>query len=564
MKRLRWQILIVILALVAIGLLMIGQQPVVVQPIAPAPITGGSYTEGLIGEFSRLNPLLDLYNAADRDINRLLYSSLVSFDDRGLPQPDLAESWGISRDGTVYNFSLRTNAIWHDGSPVTTNDIIFTINLLKDSALPMPEDLRAFWSEIEVEALDEHTIQFRLPEPYAPFLDYLTFGILPVHLLQGMTPDGMINDAFNLNPVGSGPYRFEQIIVEDGQIAGVSLAAFDAYFEERPFIDQVIFRYYVDTAAALLAYQDGEIQGISQITPDILPQALAEPNLNLYTGRLPELSLVLLNLDSQTSPYFQEPTIRQALLMGLNRQWMVDKILNSQSAIADGPIFPNTWAYYEGISRTEFNPTEAIRLIKEAGYTIPAEGGSTRANEEGVFLSFTLVHPQDPQSTAIAEAIRHDWGALGIDVRLLAAPYNELIDSYLETRSYEAALVNFNLSRSPDPDPYPFWHQTQITGGQNYSKWDDRQASEYLEQARILVDPEERTRLYRNFQVRFMAELPALPLFYPMYTFGVDAEVKGVRIGPFFDTPDRYETITDWYLYSERSVLPQAEPTLAP
>ena len=107
---------------------------------------------------------------------------------------------------------------------------------------------------------------------------------------------------------------------------------------------------------------------------------------------------------------------------------------------------------------------------------------------------------------------------------------------------------------SPDPDPYPLWHQTQATGGQNYSLWNDRQASEYLEQARIIVDPAERTRLYRNFQVRFTNELPALPLFYSMYTCGIDAEVQGVRIGPLFEPRDRYAAVTDWFLFSERSV----------
>lgn len=560
MKRLRWQILIVILALIAIGLLLVDQQPVAVAPIAPEPITGGSYTEGLIGEFSRLNPILAYYNPADRDINRLLFSSMVRFDDRGLPQTELAESLGISRDGTVYNVSLRQNAVWHDGTPVTSTDIDFTIEFLINPAIPIPEDLQAFWAEIDVIILDDYTIQFRLPEPFAPFLDYLAFGILPAHKLQGQTPEGLVNDPFNLNPIGSGPYRFEQLIVEDGQIRGVALAAFDDYFEDRPFIDQIIFRYYSDSAAAMTAYQDGEIQGISEITPETLPVALEEPNLNLYTGRLPELSLILLNLDKQETPFFQEPSIRKALLTGINRQWIADHLFESQVTIADGPIFPNTWAHYEGIEHIAYDTEQAVNTLREAGYTIPAEGGSTRANEEGVFFSFTLLYPQSEAHTALAQAIQQDWSALGIDVQLQAVSYDEMINSHLETRNYQAALVDLNLSRSPDPDPYPFWHQTQATGGQNYSKWDDRQASEYLEQARILVDPEERTRLYRNFQVRFGSELPALPLFYPMYTYGVDAEVKGVRIGPVFDTPDRYSTITDWFLYSERSGLPEIAP----
>ncbi len=552
MKRLRWQLLIVSLALVAIGVLLIGQQPVAVQPIAPEPVTGGSYTEGLIGEFSRLNPILAFHNSADRDINRLLFSSLVHFDDRGLPQSELAESWGISRDGTVYNFSMRTNALWHDGRPVTSADVAFTIELLKNPGLPIPADLQAFWAEIDVIALDDFTIQFRLPEPFAPFLDYLTFGVLPAHLLGGQSPEALIEAPFNMSPIGSGPFRFEQLIVVDGQINGVALAAFDDFYDERPFLDQIIFRYYADANAALAAYQAGEIQGISQISLEILDQALKEPNLNLYTGRLPELSIILLNLDNPGAPFLQDATIRKALLMGLNRQWMVDRVLHSQAAIADGPIFPNTWAYYEGVPRIEYDPQTAVTMLKEAGYTIPADGGNVRSNEDGIFLSITLVYPDGEPYTSLAALIQENWANLNVEVELKAVPYGELIANYLDARAYEAALVNLNLFRSPDPDPYPFWHQTQATGGQNYTKWDDRQASEYLEQARILVDPIERTRLYRNFQVRFASELPALPLYYPMYTYGVDAQINGVRIGPLFDTPDRFTTVTDWFLFSER------------
>jgi len=562
MKRLRWQLLIVILALIAIGALLLGQQPVNVQPLEREPVTGGSYTEGLIGEFSRLNPVLAFNNPADRDINHLIYLSLLYFDDRGLPQPALAESWGISLDGTVYNFSLKPDAIWHDGKPVTSADVLFTIDLLRNPDLPIPEDLRGFWNAIESNALDDHTLQFRLPEPFSPFLDYLTVGILPSHLLSELTPEQLVGDPFNAQPVGSGPYRFEQLIVEDGRIVGLALTAFESYFEERPFIDQIIFRYYDSATEALVAYQANEIQGISNITAEILPEALKSPNLDLYTGRLPELSMIFLNLKDPQLPFFKNSSIRHALLMGLNRQWMVDHVLNSQAAIADGPIFPNTWAYYERILHIDYTPNQAIKLIKEADYTIPAEGGNVRANEDGIFFSFTLIHPEGEPYSSLAQTIQQNWGDLGIELKLQAVPYDELISNYLEPRNYEAILIDINLSQSPDPDPYPFWHQTQVKNGQNYAMWNDRQASEYLEQGRILVDPEERTRLYRNFQVRFVNEMPALPLFYPMATYGVDTEIKGVRIGPLFDTADRFNTITGWYIFSQRTG--SQEDVLAP
>jgi peptide/nickel transport system substrate-binding protein len=143
MKNMRWQILIVVLALVAIAVLLIGQQPTLL-PIVPEikPATGGEYTEGLVGSLGRLNPVLDFNNPADREIDRLIYSSLVRFDDRGAPVNDLVESMGISQDGTVYNFSLHQGALWHDGKPVTSEDVVFTIDLLRSSELPIPEDIR--------------------------------------------------------------------------------------------------------------------------------------------------------------------------------------------------------------------------------------------------------------------------------------------------------------------------------------------------------------------------------------------------------------------------------------
>jgi peptide/nickel transport system substrate-binding protein len=565
MKRLRWQLLIVVLALVAIAVLLFSQKPVVeTVSEVPEPVAGGAYTEALIGEFSRFNPVLDFYNSVDRDVDRLIFSSLIRFDATGLAQSDLAESWGISRDGTVYNVSLNPNARWHDGEPLTAADVVFTVDLLRSPELPIPDDLLRLWEDVEVEALDDYTLQFRLPEPFAPFLDYLTFGILPAHLLEGLTPDELIDAPFNLAPIGSGPYRFETMIVEGDQITGVSLSAFEDYYNGRSFIDEINFRYFADSAAALEAYRAEEIQGISQLTLEAFEGTSLDERLNLYTGRLPKLSIIFLNLDNPNVPFFQDANIRRALLMGLNRQRMINHVLDGQAAIADGPILPNTWAYYDGIQRVPYDPEQAVKIIKEAGYTFPAEGGTTRVNEDGESLSFTLVHPDTPEHTALAELIQENWQELGVEVKLSAVPYDDLIDGYLETRIYQAAFVDISLARTPDPDPYPFWHQTQAASGQNYSMWNDRQASEYLEQARIIVDPAERARLYRNFQVRFSNELPSLPLYLPMYTYAVDQQVQGVRMGPLFDTSDRFATITSWYLFSETGTVVQETETPSP
>ncbi len=567
MKKLRWQLLVVALALVVIIVLLLSQQPELLPGSKPIdePVTGGVYTEALLGSFGRLNPLLDYYNSADRDIDHLIYSSLVKFDDRGLPEGDLADTWGISQDGKVYNFSIRANANWHDGQPVTSDDIVFTIDLMRNEAIPIPADLRSFWDQVEVRVLDEKTLQFHLPEPFAPFLDYLTFGILPVQQLGDVPAEQIVNSDFNLHPIGSGPFRYDTLLVENDEIKGVVLSSFDGYYKDKPFLDQVVFKYYQDPVSALFALQQGEVMGISKLSDDVLDEALKSPAINVYTGRLPQLNLIFFNLDASDKPFLQDVAVRRALFLGLNRNWIIDRIMKGQAIIAHGPIFPESWAYYEAIEKFSFDTEKAISILKQAGYTIPAEGGAVRA-KDGVTLSFELVHPDMEPYPQIAQKIQADWRNLGVEVKLIPASYEDLITKYLERRNYDAALVEINFMRSPDPDPYPFWHQAQANVGQNYSQWSDRQASEYLEQARVTVDIAERTKRYRNFQVRFASELPALPLFYPVYSFGVSNQVQGVRMGPFYDISDRFNWITSWYLYSTTvsETTPETDVTPSP
>ena len=559
-RKLRWPILITLLALVVIAALLLGQQPELL-PVAPVvePVTGGIYSEGLIGSMVRLNPLLDYYNPADRDVDRLIFSGLIHFDDRGLPVGDLADSWGISRDGTVYNFSIRANAFWHDGEPVTSDDVIFTIERMREDASPIPDDLRELWQQVEIRRLDDKTLQFRLPEPYSPFMDFLAFGVVPEHLLGGLSLSEIIDSSFNLQPVGSGPYRFEQLLVNNGVIEGVALRSFTDYYFNPPFIEQFNFRYYPDSQAALSAYRNGDILGIGQVMDEILPEVLEENNLGMHTGRLPNLNLVFFNLDDAQVKFFQEVDVRRALLLGLNRQRFIDRLLNGQAILADGPIFPGTWAAFEGIEHLDYDLDQALALLKKAGYGLPASGGSVRQNEDGLALSFELIYDGETHQS-IAEAIRDDWALLGVEVKLKPLSNEELM-SVLDGRLHQAALVELNFSNFPDPDPYPFWHQAQVNSGQNYSRWNDRQASEYLEQARVTTDLAERTRLYRNFQVRFSQELPALPLFYPVYRYAVDLEVQGVRMGPLFEPSDRFSTVASWFLVTRRTTGQQPSPT---
>jgi peptide/nickel transport system substrate-binding protein len=559
MKRLRWQILVVAVTLVIVALLLLSQQPVSIT-ILPQAAPGGIYTEALIGSMGRLNPMLDWNNSADRDINRLIFSGLMKFDGRGMPQPDLADSWGESADGTTYNFSIRSNAKWHDGEPVTSDDVIFTIEVIKSASF-FPQDIKDLWSQIEVKRLNGQTLQFTLPEPFAPFLDYTTFGILPKHLLENVPADQLASADFNLKPIGTGPYKFDRLITSGGQITGVVLAVNQDYYLPRAFIEQVVFRFYPNSAAALDAYQSGEVLGISQISNDVLVEALSKPTLSVYTSRLPQLSLVFLNNNNQAVPFLQNANVRRALLLATNRNIITSKILQGQAIIADGPILSGSWAYYDEIEHFNYDPDAAAALLKQEGYVIPAGGGDVRA-KDGQFLTFTLTHPEDATHTQVAQAIQSDWAIVGVKVDLQAVPYESLVNDFLTPRSYQAALADLNTSRTPDPDPYLFWHQSEANGGQNYSQWDNRTASEFLETARTTANYQDRARLYRNFQVIFTKDMPSLPLYYPVYSYGVDAQVQGVQVPPMYDLSDRLALINEWYLVTRRALEQTPQPAL--
>ncbi|HEY60513.1 MAG TPA: peptide ABC transporter substrate-binding protein [Anaerolineae bacterium] len=553
MKKIRWQLIVILVTGLVIGALLLSEQTGF-RLIRPASTRGSVYTEALIGRLQRLNPVLDYYNNVDRDIDQLLFDSLISFDSRSLPQPELADSWGVSFDGLSYNFELNPDAVWHDGTPVTSEDIAFTIDLLRDPDSVLPEDLKVFWKNIDVISLGEKTLQIRLAEPFSPFMDYLTFGILPKHILGGLTYAEVINSSFNLQPIGSGPYLFERLLVEDGEIVGVILSANEEYYREPPFISQFVLRYYPDVASAYAAYQEGVVQGIGEVTLDMLPTILANQELLIYSSSKPEVLMVLLNLNNDQVPFFQDKDVRRALLMGLDRQRLIDNVMQGQGIIADVPLLKNTWAYYDANPHVYYDIQNAIDLLQEMGYVVDTVGGGVR-KKDGVPLSFELVHPDDEIHTELAKRIKENWTKLGVEVTLITVPYDTLVLDYLQPLTYQAALLDLNFSRSPDPDPYPFWDQAQQSGGQNYSQWENRIVSEYLETARVSTDLEERAKLYRNFQVIFSDELPALPLFYPVYNYAVDDGMGAIRMSAMYDTCDRFYNVTQWYLLAQAAGL---------
>ncbi len=566
MRNVRWQLLIAVGGLILVIGLLVGQSPDT-EIISSQPAVGGVYIEALVGQIQRLNPILDVYNQVDRDIDRLIFSGLIRFDDRGIPVPDLAQ-WTVTADATLYTITIRENAVWHDGEPVTADDVIYTFSKFQDEDYPGPQDLHDLWKQVNIIRLDDRRVQFQLPEPFAPFLDYLSVGLLPDHLLRGVSATDLIDHPFNLQPIGTGPFRFDRFLVQDEQITGVSLVAFDEYFSQRPYLERVEFRTYIDSTASLTAFLDGEVQGIANVDEDILPQILASPELNLHTARLPNLGIIFLNTQNPGKEFLANKQFRQALQFAINRQWIIDKALSGQGLIPIGPVLPGTWSFAENLQPVQFDPQRAANILESLGWVLPAGAspGSPeyqRSKEEEP-LSLTLLYEENPLDSVIAETIKESWEAIGIRVELRGVDSETMISSYLEPREYEAALTHINLMRYPDPDPYPFWHDSQVETGQNYSGFSDRNISIWLEQARITPDFSRRAELYRSFQYRFQDQAPSLLLYYDVYNYAIDVQIQGVSIGPLFDPSDRFNSIENWHLIARRNLGTQITITDEP
>lgn len=513
------------------------------------PDVGGVYVEGITGTPQFINPLLAQYNQVDQDLSALIFNGLTRINGQGELTPDLAESWQVSEDQLIYVFKLKPDLRWQDGAPFTAEDVLFTIGLMQDPEFPGVPYLHQLWSTVEVEQLDAHTIRFILPEYFPGFAQSTAIGILPKHLLEDMPARDLLNHPFNLQPVGTGLFKLDEVNAEFAR-----LSANPFYGGSKPRLAGLELRFYPSYQETITAYQTGEVQSIDSIPPQAIPMVKDIQSLNLYTARLSGYDIIYLNLQAaETLPFFQEIPVRQALMLALDRQAIINQGLNGQGFIANGPILPWSWAYNPEQEALAYDPVRAKALLDESGWTDTDQDGLR--DREGQVLAFSLLSSDDPSKIAVAEMVGEQWREIGIAVTVEVIGAN--LGERLVTHDFQAALAEVLLAG--DPDPYPLWHLTQIEAGQNYAGWNHTDASMLLEAARTQVDEGLRSDYYFEFQRLFAEEMPSLILFHPVYTYGVSQEVYDVRLEPLTNPADRFRTVADWYLLTRRVIYNQAQ-----
>ena len=542
-RYLRWQALIAFLGIVLLAVIL--RYAAYNFTTVTVPDRGGTFVEGVAGAPQYLNPLLSQYNRVDEALDALLFNGLTKLDEQGNAVPDLADSWVISQDGLTYDFHLRSGLSWHDGAPVTAADVLYTTSVMQADDFPGVSWLGNLWRTVKVSAPDGPDglkVRFTLEQPLAPFLDYTTIGLLPAHLWRGVPTSQMMSSQLNTRPVGTGPFQLSQITATRAE-----LVVNPRYHGPAPYLTGITFRFYPDHQSLLPAFDRGEIDGVSWLWPTDLDAAAQRENLQLFSAPQSGYTLIYLNLQNPNVPFFKETSVRQALLYALDRQALIDTVLHGQGLVAHTPILPGTWAYDPDVPTYTYDPERARQLLDEAGWQ-DSDGDGVR-DRDGEKLAFILLGDNQQMTEAIATA----WARIGVQAAAQAVTLPGLTSDFLVPHTFDAALVHWELAG--DPDPYPLWHSTEIKNGQNYAGWDNRAADEVIEKARAVSARTVRKGYYAQFQRIFAEEVPALLLYYPVYTYGVRSKVHDVQLGPLNSPADRFRSIANWYIITKRITI---------
>jgi peptide/nickel transport system substrate-binding protein len=539
---LTWRDKVVVLALV--GLLAVTSVVAIATDrtdLPTDPAFGGTYVEGVAGVPLYFDPIIAATNV-DQDVSRLVFSGLTRFDRDGTIVADLASSFEVDPTGKVWTFTIRPDANWQDGAPVTADDVLYTVGLLQDKAYtgPFADAFRG----VTVAALGTAIVRFTLPDAYAPFAGSTTVPLLPAHLLSGVAFGDLARQPFNMQPIGTGPFKMGE--VDSRQ---VTLVRSDDFYRTKParsraYLDKVVLRFYRDESEALAALARGEVDATGGLSPQDASRARTLKGVDLFSLPTNDFTALFLNV-RPSKAVFRDRVVRQAIATAIDRGKVLQAAADGRGAVADEFVPSTSWAYVRDIPRYPFSAADARALLDGADW-IDHDGDGIR-DKGGVALKFSITTSDEPPRVAAAQRIAEDLGNIGIKVDVVTVPFVELVDRVARQRDFDALLVGITVGN--DPDPYPFFHSSQVNDpGDDFSGYSTLPMDRLLEQARRTVDQTKRRELFGQVWTAIATDVPAVFLYYTDYLYAQSHAVQGFQVAPVNDPPQRFWNVEDWYV----------------
>ncbi len=514
------------------------------------PLRGGSTSIGVIGVPRFVNPILAT-SEADLDLVSFIYSGLMRKNENGNLVPDLASKYEMSDNGLVYTFKLKDNLKFHDGKPITSDDVLFTVSKVKDSVLKSPRKIN--WEGITVEKIDEKTIKFTLKQPYSSFLDSATLPIMPAHLWNNSPIE--LNLA-NTEPVGSGPYFVDEVNKESsGIITSYSLLAFDKFSLGRPYIKNINLFFYPNEADLLKALTEGEVERISSITPQNA-KILKEKNYQVRSVPLPRIFGLFFNQNQ--NQLFTDKAVLKAINEAIDKKKIMQEVLLGYGTVIDGPIPPNIAPFSVTATSKNAPREEVLQKIREdlgkSGWKMGEDGifeKKTDKKKPATKLEFSISTGNVPELAQTAELIRKDLAGAGIKADIKTFETGNLNQNVIRPRKYDALL--FGEIVNSESDLFAFWHSSQRKDpGLNVAMYTNAKADKILEDAFVTGDAKSRSEKYRQFAEEIKKDMPAVFLYSPDFIYVLSKNIRDFKVEHFISPSDLYHNIHLWYAKTEK------------
>jgi peptide/nickel transport system substrate-binding protein len=512
------------------------------------PTNGGSLAEGVVGLPRSINPVL-AFTDVDKDLSTLIYSGLMKYED-GEIIGDLAKNYTVSNDGLTYDFILRDDIRFHDGVPLTTDDIEFTIQKIQDAALKSPR--KADWRDVTIKKVSDKEIQFILKQPYYPFLANTTVGILPKHIWKNVDADQFIFSQYNIEPIGSGPYKLDAVNRDGGGIPqSYSLIPFNRFYNKKPYISNLQVYFFSNERLAVESYNSGNIESLAGISPqEISKIATSSLDVKIATAPLPRLFGIFLNQNS--APVLANKEVRQALNLAVDKQKIVNEVLLGYGIPIDSPLPIGVLHATSTQTVIVSDKEKAKALLAKAGWVINKDGVLEKKDKTSTqTLEFSISTADSPELKQAAELAKADWESIGARVDVKVFEYGDLSQNIIKTRKYDALLFGEFIGK--DLDLYAFWHSSQRNSpGLNISMYTNSKVDKLLEDARTTSDDADREAKYVAFQKILQDEVPAVFLYSPEYIYVVPARIQGMHFEEITNSSDRWHDINQWYTETDK------------
>ncbi|MEK9154535.1 MAG: peptide ABC transporter substrate-binding protein [Patescibacteria group bacterium] len=503
-------------------------------------VSGGKYAEGAVGQPAFVNPVLASTDV-DRDLVELIFSDLER----------MAENYKSDETGKIWRYRLKENLFWHDNRPITSDDIIFTIEAIKNPDSYSP--LFISWQGVSVNRISEREIEFKLPGSYVFFKDALR-GLKPIpkHIFADIPAANFRLSNYNLEPIGSGPFKFAGFKKKsDGYIVSYDLAKNENYFGDKAYLDGFSFVFYTDESSLVKAFNMGIIDGLGNVSKESLGK-INFPS-KIFSFRMLKYYAIFLNPYAQQG--LKDKNVKMALSLAIDKNKIIEKSFGRYAVPVAGPLVDGADGFSSLVYPEEiFSLEKSVQVFEASGWTLGEDNiRQKQFGNELVRLDFNLVVPNNQFLVETANLIKEDWFKAGVKLNLSILPLSSINGDIIKNRDYQMILFGNIIGESPDL--FSFWHSSErFYPGYNLALYENKSADNLIELIRKNFNDEKRYSDLASLQSLIIGDQPAFFLYSPNYVYVSKKKLGGLEEYAISLPSDRFKNAEKLFVKTARAL----------